>query len=282
MPLYQVVVLALVQAITEFLPISSTAHLALVPWIMRWRDPGLTFDVALHVGTLAAVLLYFWRVWVRLAFAGVGLKPPIGPAESARHDPDEEVADRNLIWLLIIGTVPAAVIGFTFQKYVETTLRSPFVMAASMIIVALIMAWGEKVARHLKSLKDMGLSDSLIVGFAQAAALIPGVSRSGSTMTAALVRNFRRDTAARFSFLLSTPVIVGAILKKGLDVFRAGLPPEMKVPFIVGIAVSGTVGYLVIAFLIRYLQTNTFKIFIYYRLAFGLLILALAIFSSAP
>ncbi len=282
MPIYQVVVLAVVQAITEFLPISSTAHLALVPWLLKWRDPGLTFDVALHVGTLAAVLLYFWRVWVRLAFAGFGLPPPVGPAHAAHPDPDEEVADRRLIWLLAVGTLPAAVIGYTFEHYVETTLRSPYVMAASMILVALLMGYVESNSRQARGLKDMRLGDSLAVGFAQAVALVPGVSRSGITITAALMRDFRRDTAARFSFLLSTPVVAGAVTKKAVDLLRAGIPPEMHLPFLVGIAVSGVVGYFVIAFLIRYLQTRTLRIFIYYRIVFGVIILALAIFSSAP
>lgn len=283
MPLYQVVVLAVVQAITEFLPISSTAHLALVPWLLKWRDPGLTFDVALHVGTLVAVLVYFWRVWVRLLFAGFGLQPPVAAARhGANPNPDEQVADRRLVWLLAVGTLPAAAAGYTFEHYVETTLRSPYVMAATMILVALLMAYGERVSRQLHGLKDMRLSDTLVVGCAQAVALIPGVSRSGITITAALMRDFRRDTAARFSFLLSTPVVAGAVAKKAFDLLRTGFPAGMQAPFLVGIAVAGLVGYLVIAFLIRYLQTRTLKIFIYYRLVFGIIILALAIFTSAP
>ncbi len=285
LPIYQVVILALVQAITEFLPISSTAHLALVPWLLKWPDPGLAFDVALHLGTLAAVLLYFWRFWLRLGFAGLGLAPPsgIGPAATgAATGPDEEAAaDRRLLWLLVIATIPAAAFGLAFQRYVETTLRSPYVMAASMIGIALLMAYGEKISRRLRPLNDLRLSDSLVVGCAQALALVPGVSRSGITITAALLRDFRRDTAARFSFLLSAPVVGGAAAKEGFHLLRAGLPADMRVPFLVGIAVSGVIGYLVVAFLIRYLQTRTLKIFVYYRLVFGIIILVLAIFSSA-
>jgi len=282
MPIYQAVVLAIVQAITEFLPISSTAHLALVPWLLRhhgWQDPGLEFDVALHLGTLLAVLAYFWRLWVRVAFAGFGLAPPVAPAAGI---PDEAVADRRLLWLLALGTIPAGVAGLALEKYVKGALRSPFVMAAGLIVVALVMAYGERIARLTRGLKDLRLGDSLLVGCAQAVALIPGVSRSGITITAALVRDFRRDSAARFSFLLATPVVAGAAAVEGLHLLRHGIPADMRLPFLAGVLVAALAGYAVIEFLIRYLQTRTLKIFIYYRLVFGLIILALAIFSSAP
>jgi len=282
MPIYQAVVLAIVQAITEFLPISSTAHLALVPWLLRhhgWQDPGLEFDVALHLGTLLAVLAYFWRLWVRVAFAGFGLAPPVAPAAGI---PDEAVADRRLLWLLALGTIPAGVAGLALEKHVKGALRSPFVMAAGLIVVALVMAYGERIARLTRGLKDMRLGDSLLVGCAQAVALIPGVSRSGITITAALVRDYRRDSAARFSFLLATPVVAGAAAVEGLHLLRHGIPADMRLPFLAGVLVAALAGYAVIEFLIRYLQTRTLKIFIYYRLVFGLIILGLAIFSSAP
>lgn len=282
MPIYQAVVLAIVQAVTEFLPISSTAHLALVPWLLRhhgWQDPGLEFDVALHLGTLLAVLAYFWRLWVRVVFAGFGLAPPVAPAAGV---PDEAVADRRLLWLLALGTIPAGVAGLALEKYVKSTLRSPFVMAASLILVALVMAYGERIARPTRGLKDLRLGDSLLVGGAQAVALIPGVSRSGITITAALVRGYRRDSAARFSFLLATPVVAGAAAVEGLHLLRHGIPAGMRLPFLAGVLVAAVAGYAVIEFLIRYLQTRTLKIFIYYRLVFGLIILGLAIFSSAP
>lgn len=304
MPIYQAIVLAVVQAITEFLPISSTAHLAMVPWLLRhhgWQDPGLEFDVALHLGTLLAVLAYFWRLWVRIAFSGFGLAPPVAAASSAAiaaagsaavasipapeppdNIPDEAVADRRLLWLLALGTIPAAVAGLALEKYIKTTLRSPFVMAATLIGVALLMAYGERIARLTRSLKDTDLGDSLLIGCAQALALIPGVSRSGITITAALVRDFRRDSAARFSFLLATPVVAGAAAVEGLHLLKHGIPADMRLPFLVGVLVAAVAGYGVIEFLIRYLQTRTLKIFIYYRLAFGLIILTLAIFSSAP
>ena len=288
MPIHQVVILAVVQALTEFLPVSSTAHRALVPWLLNWRDPGLTFDVALHLGTLVAVLVYFWRLWVRIVFAGLGLKQPVEPARrtgllgSAPAEDDEAVADRRLLWLLALGTIPAAVVGYSLEHHVRTTLRSPYVMAASLILVALLMAYGERVAQQLRGLKDLGLSDTLLVGLAQALALIPGVSRSGITITAALLRHYRRDSSARFSFLLASPVVAGAVVKESVGLWRTGIPGEMHLPFLLGIAVAALVGYAVIAFFIRYLQTRTLKIFIYYRVVFGVMILVLAIFSSAP
>jgi len=282
MPIYQAVVLAIVQAVTEFLPISSTAHLALVPWLLRhhgWQDPGLEFDVALHLGTLLAVLAYFWRLWVRVVFAGLGLAPPVAPAAGI---PDEAVADRRLLWLLALGTIPAGLAGLALEKYVKSALRSPFVMAAGLIVVALVMAYGERIARLTRGLKDLRLGDSLLVGCAQAVAVIPGVSRSGITITAALVRDYRRDSAARFSFLLATPVVAGAAAVEGWHLLRHGIPADMRLPFLAGVLVAAVAGYAVIEFLIRYLQTRTLKIFIYYRLVFGLIILTLAIFSSAP
>ncbi len=283
MPVYQVIVLAVVQALTEFLPISSTAHLALVPWLLKWRDPGLTFDVALHLGTFLAVLVYFWRLWVRVIFAGFGLKPPIPAAESGEHaGPDDAVADRRLLWLLVLGTIPAAIAGVLLKEQIETSFRSPYVMATSLILVALLMWWGEHLTRLSRGLASVDATDAVSIGAAQAIALIPGVSRSGITITAGLARNLRRDSAARFSFLLATPVVAGAALLEGYHLLKHGIPADMRMPFALGIVVAAIAGYGVIAFFIRYLQTHTLKIFIYYRILFGLMILALAIFSSAP
>ena len=279
MPLWQVIVLAVVQGITEFLPISSTAHLALVPWLFQWNDPGLSFDVALHVGTFVAVLLFFYKTWVDLLLLGLGRKPFFTNSHPAADSPPINLNhNRALFWFLVVATLPAALAGWFFQDLVATTWRHPIVIGSAMILVALPMAWGEKVSRYQKDLPSVSFTDSLIIGICQAVALVPGVSRSGITMTAALFRDFRREAAARFSFLLSTPIIAGAALNEFLNLRQAGLPPEMRVPFLVGIIVSGLVGYAVIALLLKYLQFGTFKIFVYYRLIFGIMILALAFF----
>ena len=280
MPLWQAIVLGAVQGITEFLPISSTAHLALVPWLFRWEDPGLTFDVALHVGTLVAVLLYFYKTWLNLLLLGIGGTPRFGRENSTAENNALLDLDRNraLFWFLVVATIPAAVAGWLLQEQVATTLRHPIVIGAAMVLVALPMAWGERVSRFQKQLPAVSFRDALWIGCSQALALVPGVSRSGITMTTALFRDFRRDAAARFSFLLSTPIIAGAALKETLPLLQQGVPPHMLIPFLAGVLASALVGYASIAFFLKYLQFNTFKIFIYYRISFGMIILTLAFF----
>jgi len=280
MPLYQVIVLAVVQAVTEFLPISSTAHLILVPWVFGWRDPGLTFDIALHLGTLIAVAAYFARTWVRVFFLAFGRRVlPVRPGE-----PDEDLyVNPRLFWFLVLATVPAGVAGLAFEDRVATTWRDPYLIAAMMIGIGVVLWWAERNAQLRKDLGQVRLLDSLAIGVAQALAIVPGTSRSGITIAAALFRGIDRASAARFSFLLSTPIIGGATLKTALDLFHGGgVPSELRFAFITGIVVSAVTGYLVIAFLISYLQTRTFKIFIWYRVVCGIIILALAIFFRDP
>jgi undecaprenyl-diphosphatase len=306
MPLWQAIILGAVQGLTEFLPISSTAHLALIPWAFGWRDPGLTFDVALHVGTLAAVLIYFWKTWIDLfsaslrsllggrsivSSAGSGNFAGSAKAANAANganslkvdrvkftDSSEDFADGRLLWLLVLATIPAGVIGLLFEKQVETTLRSPLVMGSTLITVAFLMAYADRMNVGTKNLRALGLWDAMVVGCSQALALIPGVSRSGITITSALFMRFQRDTAARFSFLLSTPIIAGACLKKLIDIHHEGLPPDMMAPFVGGAIVSALVGYATIAFFIKFLQFGTFRIFVYYRVIIGIMVLALATF----
>jgi len=280
MPLYQAVVLAIVQGLTEFLPVSSTAHLWIVPWILKWNDPGLTFDVALHAGTLVAVLLYFWRYWLEMIKMVLGIgagddsKLKIQDSKSSAGPMALLGENRQLFWFLVIATIPGGIAGVLFERAAEEKLRSPFVVGPALIIVGLLMWAGERVGSETHDLGKVSLLDSIIVGVAQAFAVIPGVSRSGSTMTAGLFRSMNRETAARFSFLLSTPLIAGACLKKGLEIHHHGLPPDMRLPFLVGIIVSALVGYAVIAVLIRYLERHTFAIFVVYRVILGVVLLA--------
>jgi undecaprenyl-diphosphatase len=274
MPLLQVVVLALIQGITEFLPVSSTAHLALAPWLLGWTDPGLTFDIALHVGTLLAVLAYFFRAWLQIIAHGFGVR--FGDDEMLRQNP-------RLLWLLVIGTVPAGVIGFLFEKQAESTLRSPFVIGAMMIIIGGVMWASERVGTRQKNLGAVTFVDSLVIGTGQALAVVPGVSRSGITITAGLFRNLDRVAAARFSFLLATPVIAGAAAKKFFDMMKhGGIPAEMHMPFALGITVSALSGFVVIAFFLRYLQRRSLYFFIYYRIVFGIIVIALAASVRPP
>jgi len=278
MPLYQAVVLAIVQGLTEFLPVSSTAHLWLVPWLLKWKDPGLTFDVALHAGTLVAVLAYFWRYWVEMIVLGFGLgggatTQSVGDAShSAREDLRQ---NPRLLWYMAVATIPGALAGWRFERAAEEQLRSPIIVGAALIVVGLLMGAGDWLGKRERDLGHVGFLDSFLVGVAQALAVIPGISRSGVTMTAGLFRKMNRETAARFSFLLSTPIIAGAAMKKGMEIRHEGLPQNMHLPFLCGIIVSALVGYLVIAVLIRYLERRTFKVFVVYRIALGVILLAL-------
>jgi undecaprenyl-diphosphatase len=259
MTIFQAIIYGVVQGLTEFLPISSTAHLILLPWAAGWPDPGLSFDVALHLGTLIALFLYFWADWMALVTSALGI------LRGRTQAPDARMA------LMIVGaTVPGAIAGALFEHKVEDALRAPQVIALMLIALALILAVAEITGHRKKSLNEISWSDAMTVGVAQALAIVPGVSRSGVTITAGLFRSMKRDTAARFSFYLSTPLIAGAVAKKTLDMVKAGATVEQLIPFIVGIAVSGIVGYLAIAFMLQFLQTRTTYLFIYYRIALGI------------
>jgi undecaprenyl-diphosphatase len=270
MLLYQAILLAVIQGLTEFLPVSSTAHLILFPWLLGWPDGGLAFDVALHIGTLAAVLLYFLKDWIELTLAALGMHYP------ASASADLVAHNRRLFWLLAIGTIPGGIAGLLFEKVIEEKLRFPIPIAAALILVGLLMWWADSRPVHTRELSEANLGDALSIGTVQAAALIPGVSRSGSTIIMGLFRGMTRETAARFSFLLSTPIIAGAALKEMPKLLHMSKAGTLGIPLstvAVGILVSGITGYMVIAFFLRYLQTNTLKIFAYYRIAFGILIL---------
>src|SRR5712692_725518 len=272
MPLYQAIVLAVVQAVTEFLPISSTAHLILFPWLLGWKEPGLAFDVALHAGTLLAVAIYFLRTWIELALCGLGAHYPADASDA------EVQQNRRLFWYLVAGTIPAAVVGFLFEHAIEEHLRRPVPIAAAMIAVALLLWWAEASARLRANLGQTTLGDALTIGTAQALALFPGVSRSGITITTGLFRGMTREAAARFSFLLATPLIAGAAAKELPKLIKAHYAGTLDMPIsdlMLGVFVSALVGYVVIAFFLQYLQSRTLKVFIYYRILFGLAVLLL-------
>lgn len=310
-PIWQAVVLAIVQGIAEFLPISSTAHLILFPWLFGWTDPGLTFDVALHAGTLLAVIGYFFMTWVRIIRAGFGAPVDIHTGRILSGAALE--IQRRLLWFLVLATLPAAVAGYLFEKKIETTWRNPLVIAVSLIGVGILMALADwlpdrvppreaeasaaaavdapaasagaarpalataaaaaDAVHGLKDFDQVSLLDSLWIGVSQALAVIPGVSRSGITITFGLFRGLSREAAARFSFILATPIIAGAALKKGLEVHKQGLPPAMHAAFAVGIVVSALVGIASIQLFIRFLRLRTLRFFVWYRILLGVFIL---------
>lgn len=273
MPLYQVVVLAILQSLTEFLPISSTAHLALAPWLLGWTDPELNslgFDIALHIGTLAAIVLYFFRDWVELFGEAFGLR--------WKHDP-EIGRNPRLLWLLALASIPVGVLGLVFSKQAETTWRSPFVMGAMLIGIGVVMYIAECTGRFQKDLGGVSLGDSLVIGLSQALAIVPGTSRSGITISTGLMRGLDRPSAARFSFLLSTPALAAAAAKHLWDLRHSAARPEM-LPFVVGVLVSAVTGWVVIALFLRFLRSHTLRFFVYYRIIFGIIVIALAVFFS--
>ncbi|NLI93697.1 MAG: undecaprenyl-diphosphatase UppP [Peptococcaceae bacterium] len=258
MSIWQAIMMGLIQGLGEFLPISSSGHLVLAPWIFDWEVPGLTFDIALHMGTLLAVLLYFWKDWVNLLKAAF-----------SRRDNE----NRNIFWYLVFGSIPAAIVGFLFDDFIENALRSPLIVGVMLILFGILLYLSDKT-RQIRKLDNMNLRDALLIGAAQAIALIPGVSRSGVTITAARYFSYTREEAARFSFLLSTPVIFGAGVLKMVDLS----PAEINLPFIVGVLVSAIVGLLSISFLLRFVKRCSFKVFVGYRIILGLLIIFLYLF----
>jgi len=262
MTVFQAMVLGMVQGLSEFFPISSSAHLVLVPWFFRWQDPGLAFDVALHLGTLMAVLIYFQRD-LRLLIQGFW-----GSLFRSTRDFQNNLHQR-MVWLLVIASVPGAIIGKLFEEQAENAFRNPMLIAITVSCFALILWVADQFGRKPKRLDGIRWWEALLIGCSQALAIIPGVSRSGSTIAAGLGLGFQREDAARFSFLMSIPIIFGAGLVKirhlSGDVGLAELA--------VGFFASAVFGFLSIRYLLRYVAKHDFKIFVWYRIAFAVVIL---------
>lgn len=272
--IFQAIALGILQGLTEFLPISSSAHLILVPWLLGWNDPvleSLPFDVALHLGTLVAVLWFFRTQWIDLFRAGVA-------SIAERKIGDDR--DRRLAWLLVLGSIPGFIAGASLESRVEELFHAPnepLSSGAVLLMAGLIAFFGallfvaDHLAMHVRTTQQLRWLDALIIGLAQAAAIFPGVSRSGATLTAGLFLGLKRADAAKFSFLLSAPLIAGASLKSGWDVFQefqAGtLTTDGLLLFPVGFAAAAVTGWLAIRFLMNYLQRNSMDVFVFYRLA---------------
>ena len=271
------VILGIVQGLTEFLPISSSAHLILVPWLLGWDPHQLSFDVALHVGTAISILFYFWRDWVELAreaILGIIERNPLGNER------------RRMAWFLVAGTLPAMVAGLALEDYIETRFRSPLISAATLVAFALVLFAAERRSKQNRSLKDFTWADCLWIGTSQALALVPGVSRSGITISTGMFRDVDRASSARFSFLLSTPIIVGAGILQGLHLIKAvqhgaaavdgagGVPVAVDWGLLAtGLITSAITGFFCIRYFLRYLQTHTFTPFVVYRILLAVLIL---------
>ncbi len=257
------IALALLQGFTEFLPISSSAHLILLPRLLGWEDQGLAFDVAVHLGTLSAVVLYFRRE----------LAPMVrdwGRSLLGR----QQTKDSRLAWAVLWGTIPVGMAGLAFKGYIEVELRSELVIAATTIGFGLLLWWADAKGRGERDEYQLGWKDILIIGIAQAVALIPGTSRSGVTMTAGLMLGLSREGAARFSFLLSIPVIVLAGGLKGLDLVEEAVPVDWGV-MIIGVVTSAITAYVCIHFFLKLLERVGMLPFVIYRLVLGGVLLLL-------
>lgn len=273
MEILRAIILGAVQGLTEFLPISSSAHLIIVPWLFGWEEPGLSFGVALHLGTLAAVLAHFRRDLVAMALAvprGLLMRRPF----------DDPMA--RLGWIIILGSIPAAVAGLLFEHTIDRFFHAGeggrlaiVAIGSSLILLGLLLALAERIASHRRPVATLDARDGFLVGLAQALALFPGVSRSGATITAGLFLGMKRDAAARFSFLLGIPAILGAGLFETRKVMVNGLAPGEATSFAAGMLTAAIVGYLAIAFLLRFLRTRSTTLFIVYRVALGVVLLLL-------
>jgi undecaprenyl-diphosphatase len=256
----EAVLLGILQGLGEFLPISSSGHLILARWLLGWLDGGLAFDVALHLGTLGAVAFAFWRDWVRLISAGARGVVSGHPFEDPRA---------RLLWYLVVATVPGAIAGLVLDEWAETAFRSPALVASTLASIGLVLWAADRRAAEDGADRRISLRDAIVVGVAQAVAIIPGTSRSGATIAVALFLGFRREEAARFSFMLALPITLGAAMLKVPDLLSAGTDTG---PVLVGMAAAFVSGLLAIRVLLAYVKTKTYMPFVVYRLAMALLI----------
>ncbi len=257
--LLQAIVLGIVQGLTEFLPVSSSGHLLLGQYFLGLDQErfGLSFDVALHMGTLVAVVSYFWRDLLRMAFAFF---------RSFSHRDLANDADQRMAYLIIAATVPAAVIGFFLEGFFEgPAVRSPWVVVFNFVLIGVLFIVGEVVGKRTRRASKLRFGEAVGIGFAQAAALVPGVSRSGATITLGLFLGLRREEAARFSFLMSVPIIAGAGSLKVGEVILQGMDAAQAFLFVVGFVTSAVVGYVTIRFLLNYLTNHSLRAFAFYR-----------------
>jgi len=262
MTAFQALVLGILQGLAEFLPISSSAHLALAPWAFGWPEPGLAVDVALHIGTLVAVLAYFWDEWFKLIVAALEI------VRTRRI----QTSEQRRVMYLIVATIPGGIAGVLLNDYAESTFRSPVLIAIAMGAMGVVLWLVDRVRPATRPLNEIRWSDAILIGVAQAAALLPGVSRSGATITAGRALALDRASAATFSFLMSMPIIAAAAMFKVPHLLRTG---GGSWPLLVGVLASAVSGWLAIAIVMRYVRTHSYGIFAAYRLLLGAAVLVL-------
>jgi|SRR5665213_311121 len=260
--IFQALILGLLQGLAEFLPISSSAHLAIAPWLFHWPDPGLAFDVALHFGTLIAVIWYFRSEWLALLRA-------VWEIITTRKI---VTVEQKRAAFLIVATIPGGIFGLLLEKKAETAFRNPALIAVALIVLGILLWLADRIARADRSLSVMTWTDAIVIGCAQVFALIPGVSRSGSTITAGRALGLDRDAAAKFSFLLSMPIIAAAVILKVPHVMRE---TGMNLPLLVGVGASAISGWFAISVLLKYVSRHSYGVFALYRVLLGAAVLAI-------
>ena len=258
MDIFQALVLGIVQGLTELLPISSSAHLFLIPWIFNWPEIG-DFDVALHFGTLLAIGIFFFKDWIALIKGGY-----------RQVVKKEKSTEGRMFWYIVIATIPGGAIGFLLDHFAEGLLTNQFIIGIALIVMGIILYIVDKNAKSEVEYKNMNFKQTFLIGLSQALAFIPGVSRSGITMTTARMMGIKRESAAKYSFMLSAPIVLAATLYKIKD-FAFG-----ELSFYIGVLASFIVGIIVIKFLLEYLQKGSFKVFALYRIVIGLIVLVIA------
>ena len=254
--IFQAIILGTVQGLTEFLPVSSSAHLILVPWLLRWRDPGLAFDVVLHLGTLLALLAYYWRDWLDMGMSLV----------------DGRQMPRRLLFMLVVASVPGAIIGVLLEKQAETIFRSPVLIATTLALMGIALWAGDSIGAKKRKMEDITFVDALLIGLSQALAIIPGVSRSGATITTSRLLGIDRADAANFSFLMATPIIAGAGLLEAHKLLHSGLTADLGWGFVA----SAIFSLLAIVGLLRFVRTHSYRPFAIYRIILGISVIAIA------
>jgi undecaprenyl-diphosphatase len=249
-------ILGIVQGLTEFWPISSTAHLALFPWFFGWQDPGLAFDVALHLGTLAAIIIFFWSDWISI------------------FQPE----NRRILWFIIIGTIPAGIAGYFLAGYAETALRAPSIIAIMLVAFGIVLYLADQYGKRFDEIQHLSWTKAIGIGLAQTIAIIPGVSRSGITISAGLFSGLKRSEAAKYSFMLSAPAILGAGAISAKTLYERGIIDGSWLSILIGFIAALVAGFLAIRFLLRFLENRGFGIFIWYRFVIAIVIILLAIY----
>ncbi len=286
MLLFQALILGILQGATEFIPVSSSGHLVLVPWLLRWEQAGLAFNAVVHWGTALAVIIYFREDWVLLIGAALRSLSDLGyrllggaAGRPQPHGNPTDAAHRSLVWLLVLGTVPGALIGYLFDDFFEQMFSRPVAAAGFLLVTAALLAGSERWGRRDRKLAELGWVDAVVIGLAQGLAIFPGISRSGATIAAGLSRGVEREPAARFSFLLATPIIVGAGSLQVIELIRRGGLVDQAPILIAGFIAAALVGFGCIHFLLRYLENRRLYPFAVYCTLASILSLSLALMT---